>query len=97
VGIADKVPPGVRPVRQSSPGTADAGSAVRRSPTASPGDIDFWVVRETPKVNTHPSAGGCSRISEREFVTQQTVMTRIGVDRILKFAFELAHRGRRSI
>jgi tartrate dehydrogenase/decarboxylase/D-malate dehydrogenase len=28
--------------------------------------------------------------TEREFVTQQTVMTRIGVDRILKFAFELA-------
>src|SRR5467141_3188575 len=28
--------------------------------------------------------------TDREFVTQQTVMTRIGVDRILKFAFELA-------
>jgi tartrate dehydrogenase/decarboxylase/D-malate dehydrogenase len=28
--------------------------------------------------------------SEREFVTQQTVMSRIGVDRVLKFAFELA-------
>ena len=28
--------------------------------------------------------------TDREFVTQQTVMTRTGVDRILKFAFELA-------
>ena len=28
--------------------------------------------------------------TDREFVTQQTVMTRIGVDRILKFAFDLA-------
>ncbi len=28
--------------------------------------------------------------TDREFVTQQTVMTRVGVDRILKFAFDLA-------
>jgi tartrate dehydrogenase/decarboxylase/D-malate dehydrogenase len=28
--------------------------------------------------------------TDREFVTQQTVMTRTGVDRILKFAFDLA-------
>jgi tartrate dehydrogenase/decarboxylase/D-malate dehydrogenase len=28
--------------------------------------------------------------TEREFVTQQTVMTRIGIDRTLKFAFDLA-------
>jgi tartrate dehydrogenase/decarboxylase/D-malate dehydrogenase len=30
--------------------------------------------------------------AEREVVMQETVMTRIGVDRILKFAFELARR-----
>jgi tartrate dehydrogenase/decarboxylase/D-malate dehydrogenase len=36
--------------------------------------------------------------SEREFVTQQTVMTRVGVDRVLKFAFELAaSRPRRKL
>ena len=28
--------------------------------------------------------------TDREFVTQQSVMTRVGVDRVLKFAFELA-------
>ena len=28
--------------------------------------------------------------TEREFVMQETFMTRIGVDRMLKFAFELA-------
>ncbi len=28
--------------------------------------------------------------TEREFVLQETVMTRVGVDRILKYAFELA-------
>ncbi|WP_264830012.1 isocitrate/isopropylmalate family dehydrogenase, partial [Klebsiella aerogenes] len=30
--------------------------------------------------------------TEREFVVQETVMTRIGVDRILKYAFDLAMR-----
>ena len=30
--------------------------------------------------------------TEREFVVQETVMTRIGVDRVLKFAFDLAQR-----
>ena len=35
VGLADQVPPGVRPVRQSAPGAADAGSAVAaRQPQA---------------------------------------------------------------
>ena len=29
--------------------------------------------------------------TEREIVMQETVMSRIGVDRVLKFAFELAH------
>ena len=55
-----------------------------------PGDIDFWVVREN-------SEGEYSAIGERtregtpeETVTQQTVFTRRGVDRILRYAFELA-------
>ena len=30
--------------------------------------------------------------TDREFVLQETVMTRVGVDRILKYAFELAQR-----
>jgi hypothetical protein len=54
-----------------------------------PGDIDFWVVRENTEgeysSDRRPDVPG----TEREFVVQQTVMTRIGVDRMLKFAFEL--------
>ncbi|MFP3741260.1 isocitrate/isopropylmalate family dehydrogenase, partial [Burkholderia sp. SIMBA_019] len=30
--------------------------------------------------------------TEREIVVQETVMSRVGVDRILKFAFELAQK-----
>src|SRR6267378_7015309 len=55
-----------------------------------PGDIDFWVVRENKEGEYSSMGGRMFPDTEREFVTQQTVMTRIGVDRILKFAFELA-------
>jgi isocitrate/isopropylmalate dehydrogenase len=30
--------------------------------------------------------------TEREIVMQETIMSRVGVDRVLKFAFELANR-----
>src|SRR5262249_51069014 len=55
-----------------------------------PGDIDFWVVRENTEGEYSSVGGRMFPDTGREFVTQQTVMTRIGVDRILKFAFELA-------
>jgi tartrate dehydrogenase/decarboxylase/D-malate dehydrogenase len=55
-----------------------------------PGDIDFWVVRENTEGEYSSVGGRMFPDTEREFVIQETVMTRIGVDRILKFAFELA-------
>ncbi|MGL5136784.1 MAG: tartrate dehydrogenase, partial [Beijerinckiaceae bacterium] len=55
-----------------------------------PGDIDFYVVRENTEGEYSSVGGRMFGGTEREFVLQETVMTRIGVDRILKFAFELA-------
>ena len=55
-----------------------------------PGDIDFWVVRENTEGEYSSVGGRMFPDTDREFVTQQTVMTRVGVDRILNFAFELA-------
>jgi tartrate dehydrogenase/decarboxylase / D-malate dehydrogenase len=55
-----------------------------------PGDIDFWVVRENTEGEYSSVGGRMFPDTDREFVTQQTVMTRTGVDRILKFAFDLA-------
>ena len=53
-------------------------------------DIDFYVVRENTE-GEYSSVGGRMFIdTEREFVSQQSVFSRHGVDRILKFAFELA-------
>src|SRR5258708_15290102 len=55
-----------------------------------PGDIDFWVVRENTEGEYSSVGGRMFPGTAREFVTPQTVMTPIGVDRILKFAFHLA-------
>ena len=57
-----------------------------------PGDIDFWVVRENTEGEYSSIGGRMFPGTERELVVQETVMTRVGVDRILKFAFELASR-----
>jgi tartrate dehydrogenase/decarboxylase / D-malate dehydrogenase len=55
-----------------------------------PGDIDFWVVRENTEGEYSNVGGRMFAGTEREFAVQETYMTRIGVDRVVKFAFELA-------
>jgi len=57
-----------------------------------PGDIDFFVVRENTEGEYSSVGGRMFPGTEREFVLQETVMTRVGVDRILKYAFDLAMR-----
>lgn len=57
-----------------------------------PGDIDFYVVRENTE-GEYSSVGGIMFPgTDREIVIQETVMTRTGTDRILKFAFDLAQQ-----
>jgi len=58
-----------------------------------PGDIDFLVVRENVE-GEYSSIGGVQyEGTENELVVQQSVFTRRGVDRVLRYAFELAeHR-----
>jgi tartrate dehydrogenase/decarboxylase/D-malate dehydrogenase len=57
-----------------------------------PGDIDFIVVRENTEGEYSSVGGRMFEGTEREVVIQETVMTRVGIDRVLKFAFELAAR-----
>ncbi len=63
-----------------------------KSPLADrkPGDIDFYVVRENTEGEYSSVGGKMFEGTEREVVIQETVMTRHGTDRVLKFAFELA-------
>src|SRR5512137_857637 len=55
-----------------------------------PGDIDFVVVRENTEGEYSSVGGRMYEGTEREIVFQQSVFSRKGVDRILKFAFDLA-------
>jgi tartrate dehydrogenase/decarboxylase/D-malate dehydrogenase len=57
-----------------------------------PGDIDFYVVRENTEGEYSSVGGKMFPGTEREVVMQETVMTRTGVDRILKYAFDLAQK-----
>jgi tartrate dehydrogenase/decarboxylase/D-malate dehydrogenase len=65
-----------------------------KSPLAgrTPAEIDFVVVRENTEGEYSSTGGRMFAGTEREFVTQESVFTRIGVDRILRYAFELARR-----
>ncbi|MFZ0015722.1 MAG: isocitrate/isopropylmalate family dehydrogenase, partial [Acetobacteraceae bacterium] len=51
-------------------------------------DIDFYVVRENTEGEYSSVGGRMFEGTDREFVSQQSVLTRHGVDRILKYAFE---------
>ena len=65
-----------------------------RTPLADrkPGDIDFFVVRENTEGEYSSVGGRMYEGTDREIVFQQSVFSRKGVDRILKFAFELAKK-----
>ena len=55
-----------------------------------PGDIDFVVVRENTEGEYSSVGGRMFEGTEREIVFQETIFSRKGVDRIMKFAFDLA-------
>jgi tartrate dehydrogenase/decarboxylase/D-malate dehydrogenase len=57
-----------------------------------PGDIDFYVVRENTEGEYSSVGGRMFEGTSREVVFQESVFSRTGVDRILKYAFELARR-----
>jgi tartrate dehydrogenase/decarboxylase / D-malate dehydrogenase len=63
-----------------------------RSPLAErrPGDIDFYVVRENNEGEYSSVGGRMYEGTDQEMAVQETIFTRRGVDRVLRFAFELA-------
>jgi tartrate dehydrogenase/decarboxylase/D-malate dehydrogenase len=56
------------------------------------GDIDFYVVRENTEGEYSSVGGRMYEGTSREVVFQESVFSRTGVDRILKYAFELAQK-----
>ena len=56
----------------------------------SSGDIDFWIVRENTEGEYSSVGGRMFEGTDNELVIQESLFTRRGVDRILRYAFELA-------
>jgi tartrate dehydrogenase/decarboxylase/D-malate dehydrogenase len=62
------------------------------------GDIDFYIVRENTEGEYTSLGGRMFEGTDREIVVQETIFTRQGVDRILKYGFDLAQsRGRKRL
>ena len=61
-----------------------------------PGDIDFLVVRENTEGEYSSVGGVMFEGTEREFVVQESIFTRHGTERVLKFAFDLAQQRTRK-
>ena len=57
-----------------------------------PGEIDFYIVRENTEGEYSTIGGRMFAGTPREIVIQESVFTRSGIDRVLKFAFELAEK-----
>jgi tartrate dehydrogenase/decarboxylase / D-malate dehydrogenase len=63
-----------------------------------PGDIDMLIVRENTEGEYSSVGGRMYSDTDREIAIQETVMSRHGVDRVQKFAFELAKsKGRKKV
>jgi tartrate dehydrogenase/decarboxylase/D-malate dehydrogenase len=57
-----------------------------------PGDIDFWVVRENTEGEYSQIGGRIFAGTDRETVVQESIFTRRGTDRIIRYAFEFARQ-----
>lgn len=55
-------------------------------------DIDFYIVRENNEGEYSEIGGRIYAGTDREMVVQESIFTRQGVDRIMRYAFELAQR-----
>ncbi|MGC5616779.1 tartrate dehydrogenase [Georgenia sp. Z1491] len=62
-----------------------------------PGDVDYLVVRENTEGEYSSIGGKMFEGTDRETVVQETVMTRTGVDRILRYAFELSQQRKKHL
>lgn len=63
-----------------------------------PGDLDYLIVRENTEGEYTNVGGTMFAGTEREIVIQESIFSRHGTDRVLKFAFELAaSRARRHL
>ena len=83
----------LRPVCKSTPRTLLRGV---KSPLAEPNDLDITVVRENTEGEYSGSGGRVYRGTPHEIAVQESIFTRRGVERIIRYAFEEA-KARRGL
>ena len=62
-----------------------------------PGEIDFYVVRENNEGEYSEIGGRLYAGTDREMALQQSVFTRHGCDRVMRYAFDLAMRRKKHV
>jgi tartrate dehydrogenase/decarboxylase / D-malate dehydrogenase len=62
-----------------------------------PGDIDFYVVRENNEGEYSQIGGRLYSQTEGEMAVQETVFTRRGIDRVMRYSFELARTRKKHV
>ena len=69
-----------------------------KSPLADkkPGDIDMIIIRENTEGEYSSVGGRMYEGTEREIALQETIMSKHGIDRVQKFAFEIAKSRKRK-
>jgi tartrate dehydrogenase/decarboxylase/D-malate dehydrogenase len=67
-----------------------------KSPLAQPNDLDITVVRENTEGEYSDSGGRVYRYTPHEIAVQESIITRRGVERIVRYAFEEA-KSRRGL
>ena len=69
-----------------------------KSPLAdkTPGDIDMIIIRENTEGEYSSVGGKMYEGTEREIALQETIMSKHGIDRVQKFAFEVAKSRKRK-
>ncbi len=91
MGTLDPHPPYLPAIRKFA---ARASFAGIETPLKNwkPGQIDFCIVRENNEGEYSNIGGRLYEGTEEEMAVQQTVFTRRGVNRVMRFAFELARK-----
>jgi tartrate dehydrogenase/decarboxylase / D-malate dehydrogenase len=62
-----------------------------------PDEIDFVVIRENTEGEYSSIGGRIFSGTDNEFATQESVFTRRGVDRVMRYAFELANKRKKHV
>lgn len=62
------------------------------SPLKNPGPVDFYIVRENNEGEYSSIGGRLYEGTDHELAVQESIFTRRGVDRVMKYAFELANK-----